>query len=151
MAKAKKTRNKTESNPQGAGRPKLDFDINIVKGLAKIQCTEEEIASVLGCSVDTITRRIQDNPDFADAIKSGRSFGKMSIRRMQYGSAEKGSVAMLIWLGKQYLGQKEKVEYDDSDATKEIRFSFAPPNIKEKPVIKDEGEAKNETDAEAKK
>ena len=67
----------------------------------------------------------------------------MSIRRMQYGSAEKGSVAMMIWLGKQYLGQKEKVEYDDSSEKKEIKFSFAPPNIKEKPVIK-EGEAKNE-------
>ncbi len=29
---------------------------------------------------------------------------------MQWTSARKGSVAMQVWLGKQYLGQREKIE-----------------------------------------
>ena len=36
--------------------------------------------------------------------------GKASLRRMQYGAANKGNVTMQIWLGKQYLGQNDKQE-----------------------------------------
>jgi hypothetical protein len=42
----------------------------------------------------------------------------MNIRRMQLKSANGGNVAMLIWLGKQYLGQKDKQEIaSDGDNT----------------------------------
>lgn len=35
---------------------------------------------------------------------------KTSLRRLQWKKASEGNVAMLIWLGKQILGQKERVE-----------------------------------------
>jgi hypothetical protein len=38
----------------------------------------------------------------------GREEGKASLRRMQWRAAER-STAMLIWLGKQYLGQTGKL------------------------------------------
>ncbi len=36
--------------------------------------------------------------------------GIISLRRMQFKKAQVGNVPMLIWLGKQYLGQSEKHE-----------------------------------------
>jgi hypothetical protein len=83
-------------------RPKKNIDESVVYKLAKIHCTMEEIGSVVGCSVDTLERR------FADIIKKGREYGKSSLRRMQYHKAVMGNNTMLIWLGKQLLGQADK-------------------------------------------
>lgn len=41
--------------------------------------------------------------------------GKRSLRRWQMQAAEKGNTAILIFLGKQYLGQKDNP--DESDNT----------------------------------
>jgi hypothetical protein len=60
-----------------------------------------EIAAVCKCSVDTLENR------FSDIIKEGRETGKMSLRRLQFKAAEKGNPAILIWLGKQHLDQKD--------------------------------------------
>lgn len=38
------------------GRPKFQIDYNTAEKLAGIMCTQEEIASFLGCSVDTLQR-----------------------------------------------------------------------------------------------
>lgn len=83
---------------------KHNLDERQIKELAEIQCTMGEIASVMGCSVDTLERR------YADVIKEGRDKGKSSLRRMQYKKALEGNPTMLIWLGKHYLDQKEAVQ-----------------------------------------
>ena len=86
------------------GRPLKDIDENQVLELAKIQCTYDEIAAVMACSVDTLSRR------FADVIKQGREEGLKSLRRAQYDKAIAGNPALLIWLGKQYLGQSDRMD-----------------------------------------
>ena len=91
-----------------AGRPKKEIDYTTVEKLANIQCTQDEIASFLGIS----TRTLQRDEHFMELFNRGRENGKMSLRRMQWKHAEK-SVPMAIWLGKQYLGQRDKVEYTD--------------------------------------
>ena len=95
------------------GRPKFQIDYETVEKLAHIQCTKTEIANFLGCSVDTLDR---DN-NFAEHYKKGLDGGKMSLRRMQFKLAEKNS-AMTIFLGKQYLGQKDVVEQQNVDLGK---------------------------------
>lgn len=90
------------------GRPKFQIDYETVEKLAHIQCTKTEIANFLGCSVDTLDR---DN-NFAEHYKKGLDGGKMSLRRIQFKLAEKNS-AMAIFLGKQYLGQKDNPEEQD--------------------------------------
>ena len=40
-------------------------------------------------------------------IEKGREHAKISLRRMQFKSAEGGNVTMQIWLGKQLLGQRD--------------------------------------------
>lgn len=117
--------NKKKSNPKAPkknGRPKKVVDLEKVRRLSAIMCTQEEIASVLMASVDTLSR----TPGFAEAYKSGRETGKASLRRLQWKHAQTNP-AMAIWLGKQYLGQTEKADDGDgqervtvvSDVTKE--------------------------------
>lgn len=95
-----------------AGRPKKVIDYQTVEKLASIQCTQEEIANFLDLSVRTLQR----DEEFCRLYKKGQDNGKMSLRRIQFKHAEK-SPSMAIFLGKQYLGQKDIVETDN---TKEI-------------------------------
>lgn len=81
-----------------------DVDANVMERLAAICCTMTEIAAVTGLSVDTLERR------FAVPIKRGREVGKATLRREQYRLAMNGNPTMLIWLGKQLLGQSDKTE-----------------------------------------
>lgn len=85
-------------------RPRLQINEEQVKSLAGINCSLAEMAAVLDCSVDTLTRR------YAEVIEKGRDTGRMSLKRKQWEVAMSGNVTMLIWLGKQNLGQTDKVE-----------------------------------------
>lgn len=73
----------------------------MIEKLASIHCTNEEIASCVGCHPDTLADR------FSELLKKARDTGKASLRRLQWEGAQKGQAVMLIWLGKQLLGQKD--------------------------------------------
>ena len=49
---------------------------------------------------------------FSEVYKTFRGKGNASLRRLQFKEAERGNVTMLIWLGKQWLGQTEKPSAD---------------------------------------
>jgi hypothetical protein len=85
-------------------RPKKPIDENLVEKLAKVGCSNESIATQAGCSVDTLTRR------YADLLVKSRENLKTQLRIWQLEAAKKGNTAILIWLGKQMLGQTEKIE-----------------------------------------
>ena len=108
------------------GRPAKEIGKEQFEFLCSIMCTEEEIAGVFRCSVDTVARWCQKTygVTFADIYKLLSANGKMSIRRAQFRMAEK-SPAMAIWLGKQYLGQKEMVEQTIVGTTEEIMSEIA--------------------------
>lgn len=95
------------------GRPKKEIDFDMVDNLLGIMCTGEEVADILGVDYDTLNARIKEQfkVSFSDYIREKQSKGKASLRRRQYLTAvEEGNPTMLIWLGKQYLGQKDKQE-----------------------------------------
>lgn len=104
-------------------RPRKKIDPTQVEKLAAIQCSYSEMAAVLDCNESTLTRR------FAQAIKKGREMGRMSMKRKQYEVGMTGNVTMLIWLGKQHLGQSDKREEDitfrDENWTEPIDLSSA--------------------------
>jgi len=83
-------------------RGKIPIDEKQVERMAAIGCTDTEIAIILNISESYLKRRA------AEALKRGRARLKRSLRRKQIQLALKGSVPMLIWLGKQYLDQKDK-------------------------------------------
>lgn len=106
--------------------------------LAAIGCTQEEMAHVLGLSVATIRRR------FKAQIARGRASMAVSLRRKQWAAAKKGNVTMLIWLGKQYLGQKDRQEVvhgERVEVVEEVVFPEAPAGP--------EAQADRPTDSEA--
>lgn len=86
------------------GRPKKVLDYKLIGSLAEIQCTEEEIAKILDVSVRTLQR----DAEFCRVYNSKREAGKSSLRRIQWKKAMEGNSTMLVWLGKQYLGQTDK-------------------------------------------
>lgn len=87
-------------------RPRKEIDEDLIYELASYGLTRIEIASLCQCSPSLLDH----NPVYCEAIKEGHNCRNASLRRKQFEVAMHGNVAMLIWLGKQYLGQTEKVE-----------------------------------------
>lgn len=103
MDMANGTDTPNETTKRGPGRPTAEVDARIVEEAAGLGCTLDEIAVLARCSVSTLLRH------FDETIKKGREDFKMSLRRLQFKSAKDGSVPMQIWLGKQYLNQKDRI------------------------------------------
>jgi len=82
--------------------------IEQLRELGRIQCTQDEAASVLRVGRTTLWRFMRAYPEAAEAFDAGALEGKASLRRWQFMSAAGGNAAMQIWLGKQLLGQRDK-------------------------------------------
>lgn len=100
-------------------RPRIEIDKAQFEKLCSIQCTQEEIAGFFNCSPDTIERwcKREYKAGFAEVYSKKRGIGKISLRRSQFRMAETNPT-MAIWLGKQYLGQREpqqdvQISHDD--------------------------------------
>lgn len=98
------------------GRPPKEIDKKEFEGLLAIQCTLEEVTAFFdiklgGCSEDTIQRwcKKEYGETFAVVSAKKRNYGKISLRRSQFRLAEKNAT-MAIFLGKNYLGQADKIE-----------------------------------------
>ena len=101
---------KKTSNPK-MGRPKIEIDVDQFEKLCNIQCTKEEIAGWFNCSEDTIENfcKKEYKDTFSAVFKRHSGKGKVSLRRNQFKLSET-NVTMAIFLGKQYLGQSDKIE-----------------------------------------
>ena len=100
---------------------RVEIDWDDVKKLAHIQCTIAEIAAFLDVSVETMHRRAKQEYDttIGSLIQKWGESGRCSLRRKQWHLAEK-SATMAIFLGKNMLGQADKVDLND-DTKKLIR------------------------------
>lgn len=116
MAKAKKG-----TAPSVTKRPKLpgetgakikDIDFRDFEKCCQMQCTQEEICGWFEIDEETLVRRVTAhyNCSFSEAYKRFSANGKASLRRRQFRKAQNGDRVMMIWLGKQYLNQSEKIE-----------------------------------------
>lgn len=85
--------------------------MDTLEDLCSIQCTQSEIASVLHLHVDTVRDRVLDHygEEYSIVYKRYSEGGKASLRRIQLNLAKKNP-GMAIFLGKQYLGQKDNHE-----------------------------------------
>lgn len=88
-----------------------NIDRDQFEKLCSILCSEEEICGFFNISHDTLWRWCKQEYDmtFDEVAKSKGSLGKISLRRSQFKMAETNP-SMAIWLGKQYLNQKEYIE-----------------------------------------
>ena len=98
------------------GRPAIEIKEDQFESLCNLQCTLTEIAGFFKCSEDTIENWCKRTykATFSECYKKYSQGGKISLRREQWKLAQKGNASMLIWLGKQWLGQTDKVEQTTS-------------------------------------
>ena len=97
-------------------RKTIDMPVEQVRELASIGCTQSELGRVFGLSQSQISRRLSREP-YRSAWEGGRAEGDMSLRRKQHELAMSGDRVMLIWLGKNRLGQADKVDSTVDDKT----------------------------------
>ena len=92
-------------------RPRKEIDQKQFENLCGLQCSLEEICGwfdVTDKTLDSWCKRTY-HASFSEVFRQKRGAGKISLRRSQWRLAEK-SAAMAIWLGKQYLGQRDQIE-----------------------------------------
>src|SRR3954469_5343489 len=99
----------------GPGRPAKVIDYAVIERAAGIGCSKEEIAAILGIARSTLYAHMDHDPEIQAAIERGADKGRATLRRLQWKGANDGNVAMLIWLGKQMLGQRDRQGVENLD------------------------------------
>ena len=92
-------------------RPRKEIDQKQFENLCGLQCTLEEICGWFGVTDKTLDGWCKRTyrTSFSEVFRQKRGLGKVSLRRSQWRLAEKNA-SMAIWLGKQYLGQRDVVD-----------------------------------------
>lgn len=95
------------------------IDKKTFENLCGIQCTLLEICSVFDVDDKTLTSWCKSTygMPFSEIFQLKRGKGQVSLRRMQWNLAEKNT-AMAIFLGKQYLGQKDIIVNENKNLPK---------------------------------
>ena len=89
------------------------------ENLCGLQCTLLEICDFFDVEDDTLNSWCKKTygTTFSEVFKLKRGKGQISLRRMQWKLAEKNA-SMAIFLGKQYLGQKDVIINENKNLPK---------------------------------
>jgi hypothetical protein len=107
--------------------PRKIIDWEKVDRLIEAGCSGHEIAPAIGISSDTLYERcvLEKGMTYSDYSSKLRAKGDGLLKAKQFQLAMSGNPAMLVWLGKNRLGQKDKVQSDDQDTQPQtIRIEF---------------------------
>ena len=104
-------------------RPQKEIDKREFEKLCGYQSTQQEICWWFGVTDNTLNAWCKRtyHMSFSEVFAQKRGMGLISLRRMQFQLAEK-SAAMAIFLGKNYLGQKDAQDVPSAPGT--ITFTF---------------------------
>ena len=94
------------------GRPKKDFDWKMLDAILQYNASKKDCSDLLEVSEDTIERRIKTEYSctFTEYRDRKMSKTRLKLSQKQVEVALAGNVTMLIFLGKNMLGQSDKVE-----------------------------------------
>lgn len=110
------------------GRPKKEINWKKVDEYLRAQCDGVGIASLLGMNPETLYKACKEynKMGFSEYSALKRSEGKELLRFKQFQTALDGDKTMMVWLGKQYLDQKERSDanINISDQEKKNRDDF---------------------------
>ena len=116
------------SEPNLGGRPAwvpTAAQLNELSKLGAFQATLNEVAAWFDVAPKTIDNRLAEDTayefegkqlTFREIFEHGKLKGKANLRRLQMIQAERGNPTMLIWLGKQLLGQRDNIEVTGPNA-----------------------------------
>jgi len=96
-------------------RQLINLNLEQLEKLGALQCTYDEAAAWFGVSRRTFATKMT-LAKYREAWDRGQLKGRISLRRTQFQLAKK-SAGMAIWLGKNYLGQKDlqQIEHTGAD------------------------------------
>lgn len=111
-------------------RPQKEIDKRQFENLCGLQCTKEEICGFFDVTDKTLESWCKRTykAGFSEVFRQKRGNGKISLRRNQWRLSKKNA-SMAIWLGKQYLGQRDQPE--DSTDTEDTDAYFEAAGINE--------------------
>ena len=118
---------KKDKTKKPVGRPRIELDPKQAKIFGYFRATYDTMAEQIECHVDTIRAAMQDeDSEFSKAYKKGFSSMKMKLSEAQVKSAiEEHNPTLLVWLGKQYLDQKDN-PMPDEDVNKNYTVILVP-------------------------
>jgi len=110
-------------NGKKGGRPEVSIDWGEFEKLCQMHCTLEELAGWFGCHANTIEVAVkrEHGIGFREYLGQKAGVGKVSLRRAQWQKALAGDKTMLIWMGKQHLGQLDKSRFDLKHDVSELK------------------------------
>lgn len=110
------------------GRPRKEINLEQVKAMCRIQCTQEEVCAILEVDDKTLSARLREAgySGFSEFHKKYNHEGKASLRRAQWKAAvEDNNPTMLVWLGKNMLSQTDKQDVKVSgDLVHKVEIEF---------------------------
>lgn len=108
MPRKKAAKVEVEPVKKRMGRKPREFDQKIFESLCHVMCTFEEMEHILDCDRHTLDNWCNRTygARYSEVYKRFSDGGKASLRRNQF-NLSKTNAAMAIWLGKQWLNQKE--------------------------------------------
>lgn len=133
---------KKDSPKVKGGRPEAPINWAKVDEMLQAQCSGEGIAGTLGIHPDTLYRRClkEQGLTFTEYAAAKKATGKDLLRMKQFELAMEGDRAMLIFLGKVVLGQRETQGVEIEAMPKFTGFSFLEPLAAKKEASPEEGE-----------
>lgn len=131
------------------GRGQVTIDWDTVGKLLEAGCSGESIATQFGIHRTTLYNRckVDMGLTFSTFSQQKKMLGDNLLRAKQYQTAMSGNVTMQIWLGKQRLGQTDKMEHQGKDGgpirtvTEVIIGGFASPGQQATGAVLDEQSA----------
>jgi hypothetical protein len=101
-----------EKQPKKVGRPKAILNWKKIAEYIQAGCSTVEISAKFGVDVTTLHDRcVEDNgKNYSLFSQENKSKGDVLLRKIQFDKAIKGDNTMIIWLGKNRLGQRDKPE-----------------------------------------
>jgi IS30 family transposase len=106
-------------------RPRADIDWKKVDKYLQAHCDGAGIAGLLGIDPETLYRACQRDHKigFSEYAAQKKGEGKELLRAKQFETAMSGNVSMQIWLGKQYLNQRDRAEMEQSGTTTNLNIT----------------------------
>ena len=108
-------------------RPRKEIDQKQFEKLCGLQCTQEEICGWFDITDKTLNTWCKNTyrASFSEVYAKKRETGKISLRRAQFELAKKNA-SMAIFLGKNYLGQRDVIEQQiNTEETSKVLIDIA--------------------------
>lgn len=99
-----------------------DLTCDFVFKMAQRGMTQAEIGAICGVTQGRVSQVFKENEELGTAWSQGRAELQLSLRGYQTAAAEAGDRTMLVWLGKNELGQRDSIKEIEAHVETNITY-----------------------------